>query len=186
MNVAQGKALPGPLNEAEQASVSLAGIPRNPQVAYNLMREISHWSTSMNKSQLPEFKAPPVEATELDSATPWLPQELERIAKLRSLSTDWESSGAAPPNETAIRCALQALQSLSEIDFRPDYIDPSTDEGICISFHRQDRYADIECFNTGETLAVMSTRGGTPQIWEVPLATISTFTPSTSGPASGS
>jgi hypothetical protein len=108
-----------------------------------------------------------VEATAIDSASPWLLNSLQTLAKLRSLETRWEISGASPPNQIALRLAATVLAHLSEIDFQPDRIAPSTDEGVCISFQRSGRYADIESFNTGEILAVIAEAGDEPVIWEL-------------------
>ena len=37
---------------------------------------------------------------------------------------------------------------------------------ICVSFQRGDRYGDVECFNSGEVLAVISTGGDDTKVWE--------------------
>ena len=107
-----------------------------------------------------------VQVTDLDVASPWLAGELRKLSQMKLLPRQWESSGAQPPNDTAIAHASEVLVALADIDFRPDHLDPSTDEGVCISFRKGNRYADVECFNSGEILAVISEYGGDPQIWE--------------------
>lgn len=108
-----------------------------------------------------------IEAIELDDISEWLSEDLDQLQSLRSIPRQWESSGAEPPNSTAIGIASEVLVRLSQIDFRPDHIDPSTDEGVCISVRQGNRYADIECFNDGGIFAVASKDNGDSQVWEV-------------------
>jgi hypothetical protein len=63
--------------------------------------------------------------------------------------------------------AVEVLQALGSYDLRPDYIDPSVEDGVCISFREARKYADIECFNSGAVLAVVSDGKGRPIAWEV-------------------
>lgn len=109
----------------------------------------------------------------LNLAASWLAEQFQKLVALRSLDARWESSGANPPNTTAIGLASEVLRELSEIDLPPSYIDPSTDEGVCISFRNADRYADIECFNSGDVLAVITRDDADPVIWEVPRDQVS-------------
>ena len=125
------------------------------------------------------------EATEVDVASRWLPTVLQTLTQMRWLPERWESSGALPPNETAIHLATDVLVALSEFDFPPDDIDPSTDEGVCISFRRGKLYADIECFNTGEILAALATDGEEPLILEVLRSEIEAITARITGFISG-
>ena len=117
-------------------------------------------------SRVPNSRTGTVQVTDLDVASPWLMGELRKLSKMKLLPRQWESSGAEPPNDTAIALASDVLVTLADMDFRPDHLDPSTDEGVCISFRKGNRYADVECFNTGEILAVISEDGGHPEIWE--------------------
>jgi hypothetical protein len=111
-----------------------------------------------------------VESAEIDSAVSWLPDALKKLAQLRGIGADWHSCDAAPPNETAIKTSIYVLQKLSRFDLRPDLISPSTDEAVCISFKGRDKYADIECYNSGEVLAMTANGRERPKIWEVPRA----------------
>ena len=52
-------------------------------------------------------------------------------------------------------------------DFKPSSIDPSVEGGVCLSFQKDGRYGDIECFNSGEILAVTSTGGDDTTVWEI-------------------
>lgn len=110
--------------------------------AFPAMQSVTHPST--------------VEVTEVDSATPWLSDALRELAALSALPAEWETSGAEAPNKLARSLAERVIACLADIDFRPHRISPSTDEGVCISFEDRDRYADIECFNSGDVIAVLS------------------------------
>jgi hypothetical protein len=109
---------------------------------------------------------------DLESGLPWVGRGLQEIAKLGSLDPSWHETGAPVPNNVATELATVILQQLSLINFRPNSIDASADEGICISFARRDRTANVECFNTGEVLAVTMPRGGEPTIWSITNGTI--------------
>ncbi|MEZ6053071.1 MAG: hypothetical protein R3C02_17060 [Planctomycetaceae bacterium] len=97
---------------------------------------------------------------------PWLGKKLSVLDSMRVLDDSWHAFGGLPPNEVAISLATTVLEAAAELDFEPDNVDPSVDEGVCISFRDGNRYADIECFNTGDILAAEST-GADPEIWEV-------------------
>jgi hypothetical protein len=59
------------------------------------------------------------------------------------------------------------LELLLEINFTPNKITASVENGVGISFIQGEKYADIECFNTGEILAVTSDKQGNPNVWQV-------------------
>jgi hypothetical protein len=89
------------------------------------------------------------------------------LDELSKLPIDWDSDGAEPPNSISLYWAKIALNILDEMSFRPNHITPSVENGIGISFISDNKYADIECFNTGEILAVTSDRKEKPNVWEV-------------------
>ena len=107
-------------------------------------------------------------ATEIDEVTPWLFDELKKLETFKSMPQVWESTGAARPNQTALVATNRILFQLSNLDLRPTHVDPSTDEGVCISFRRGARYADIECFNNGLIFAVISEDDAESTVWVVP------------------
>lgn len=74
---------------------------------------------------------------------------------------------AEPPNNTALNWASKTLEILSKTGLSPTRITPSVENGIGISFISDNRYADIECFNEGDILAVTSDGQGNPEVWEV-------------------
>ena len=69
-----------------------------------------------------------------NDAASWFADGIRKLAHMRMLGKNWESSGSLPPNELALALATAALTDLSDIDLQPDHVDPSTDEGVCISF----------------------------------------------------
>lgn len=112
-----------------------------------------------------------VESADL-AATDWIAAAFDTLERMRSLSSDWHSCGANPPNSAAVSSSTRVLQKLAEEQLAPDVIEPSSDEGVCIAFERGQKYAGIECFNTGENLAVLSDGKNAPIIWEVSRASL--------------
>ena len=84
------------------------------------------------------------------------------IGKLRHLETDWDSYGAEPPNEVALQLATDLISGC-----KPSLVGASAEGGVCVSFFNDDRYGDIECFNTGEVLAATTKRGEDTEVWAV-------------------
>ncbi|MCL1468907.1 hypothetical protein [Argonema galeatum] len=97
----------------------------------------------------------------------WFLKSIRKLQKLENLPANWDSYGANPPNSIALLWGRKSLTVLFEMNFPPTQITPSVEEGIGICFIRGKKYADIECFNTGEILAVTSDGQGNPNVWEV-------------------
>ena len=93
-----------------------------------------------------------------------IPQSLE---PLRRLPPDWNDEGAAPPNAAALHAAAKVLECLSTAEMPKPDISASVEEGVCISFWRGDRYAHIECFNTGEIVAAVMDEQRRHKTWTV-------------------
>jgi hypothetical protein len=49
----------------------------------------------------------------------------------------------------------------------PDAVLSSAEGGVAICFVRDGKYADVECLNTGEVLAVKYSRDENPRAWSV-------------------
>jgi hypothetical protein len=107
------------------------------------------------------------ETTTVEVASPWYTEAVQRIAQLSRLGDKWVDDESDPPNAIAAAGARRVLALLESMGVKPGHIGASTDEGICISFQRDVRYADVECYNSGAILAVTSTRGSRPEVWEV-------------------
>jgi hypothetical protein len=91
------------------------------------------------------------------------------FAKLQVLEVDqtlW-LEGSAPPNDFALAWARLFLQQIQSDDFLPTGILASAEGGVGIYFVDGDKYADIECFNSGAILGVISNRRDRPVAWEV-------------------
>ena len=108
--------------------------------------------------------------TFLEDRTEWLIAAHKKLARLASLNADWDSYGAEVPNQESIDAARNVLRFLAEADFEPTSIDPSVEGGVCLSFQHGGRYGDIECFNCGEILAVISTGGDDTTAWDIRAA----------------
>lgn len=90
-----------------------------------------------------------------------------RLKQLSKLREDWDSYGAEAPTDVSVNNASRVLKTLSEFSAVPDGILPSAEGGIAICFVRDDSYADIECLNSGEILAVKYRGNEPPRVWEV-------------------
>jgi len=97
----------------------------------------------------------------------WFLNYISTLEQLRKLPENWDSYGAEPPNLTALYWSKTVLELLLEINFPPNKITASVENGVGISFIQGEKYADIECFNTGEILAVTSDKQGNPNVWQV-------------------
>jgi hypothetical protein len=57
---------------------------------------------------------------------------------------------------------------MRDLQLLPSKVVASAEGGVAICFASQEKYADVECLNSGAILAVKSRRGGLPEVWEVP------------------
>jgi hypothetical protein len=96
-------------------------------------------------------------------------EQLERLDALRSLQRGWDSYEAEPPSETATDNARRVLEALWEEDAEArTRLSPSVEGGVAIVFTGSEgKYADIECFNDGEILAITSEGAAEPSVWPV-------------------
>ncbi|HYM10162.1 MAG TPA: hypothetical protein VEU62_05505 [Bryobacterales bacterium] len=92
----------------------------------------------------------------------------ERLAELSRLSPDWDSYGAEPPSHVAIAASRRILGALRRRAMLPTRILASAEGGVGICFVEGDRYAHIECLNSGDISAVMYQARGDPTVWEIP------------------
>jgi len=97
----------------------------------------------------------------------WLSKSLQQVDELGSLTEFKAIAGVMPPNQVAIHNAKQVLTELAKAELCPSRISPSSDEGICISFSLSGKYADIECFNSGDIMAARSGVSVETNIWRV-------------------
>lgn len=97
----------------------------------------------------------------------WRVDAIRRIGDLVRLPCGWDGNDAEPPSRNAADFAKRVLEVVERFDLEPSRIDPSVENGITISFLRGDLYADIECFNSGTVLAVVSDRRSQPVVWDV-------------------
>ncbi len=90
----------------------------------------------------------------------------KNIERLRFLANDHDDP--EPPNSAALALAKQCLLALLSEGMPEPTITRSVEEGICLSYRRFGRYADIECLNSGDTVAVAIDEHGRHHVWEVP------------------
>lgn len=94
--------------------------------------------------------------------------QLSQLDSFRLLQRGWDSYDAEPPNEAAIANARRILQCLwSKPTTAPFRLVPSVEGGVGIVFSGAGKkYADMECFNDGEILAITS-EGSEPTVWTI-------------------
>ncbi|MCX7427994.1 MAG: hypothetical protein NTW96_20490 [Planctomycetia bacterium] len=129
-----------------------------------------HTRNSDQRRHWPQQPAGGCQATSVTSCPgrkEWLAAAFKRLSRLESLESDWDSYGAEAPHRVSIDAARNVLDVLAEADFEPASVDPSAEGGVCLSFRRGNRYGDIECFNSGEILAVTSSGGDDTRAWEI-------------------
>lgn len=90
-----------------------------------------------------------------------------RLKQLASLPTNWDGNGADPPLEPAISNAAALIDSFIHVGLIPDALTTSVDGGVAICFVRTGKYADVECLNDGEVLAVRYSSQDNPTAWVV-------------------
>lgn len=91
----------------------------------------------------------------------------QKLNDMASLAPNWDSYGAQPPNPEARVRAREILIVLQGLSLPPSAIVPSSEGGVAICFLESGRYADIECLNTGEILAVTYKGKDEPYVWDV-------------------
>jgi hypothetical protein len=109
----------------------------------------------------------------IESGHAWYSEGLQQIDFLKSIADDWHETGAAAPNREAAAVSKIVLRELSDRNFQPSRIDPSSAGGICISFEGNGRYADIECLNSGNIVALTMESDDNPKVWGPTIRDIS-------------
>jgi hypothetical protein len=102
-----------------------------------------------------------------------------RMNQLASLPSNWDTFETERPSQQAIATATMIAESFIKFGLVPDAIVPSAEGGVAVCFLRNQKYADIECLNSGEVLAVRYSSQDDPQAWAIraniaPDATVQT------------
>jgi hypothetical protein len=94
---------------------------------------------------------------------------LAHFSKLKRIAIDptlWPDH-SEPPAEFAIMWAQVVMQQLQGDSLAPTRVVASAEGGIGICFVDGNRYADIECLNSGAILGVTSNKRARPIVWEI-------------------
>jgi hypothetical protein len=97
-------------------------------------------------------------------------EQLARLESFRTLQQGWDSYDAAPPGDVAVDNARHVLRVLWTSETAPPLrqISPSVEGGVAFVFTGRDKkYADIECFNNGDILAITSDGSTEPSVWSL-------------------
>ena len=90
-----------------------------------------------------------------------------RLRQLASLRTNWDTYDAEPPSQRAITTAEQIAKAFIGFGLIPDAVTPSAEGGVAICFVRNQKYADVECFNSGDILGVRYSSSEDPRAWAI-------------------
>ncbi len=90
-----------------------------------------------------------------------------QLSAMTALDVDWQKEGSEMPNGVARLKARSVLKLSDLLDISPAYVTASAEGGVGICFKQNGIYADIECFNTGETWAIISDRINPAETWQV-------------------
>ena len=100
---------------------------------------------------------------------------ISTIKQLGQLEKDWNSYDADPPNQRSIDNAIRFLEICKTADFLPLYAAPSADGGLGFVFMDLSgfdrKYSDVEFFNDGDILAIISSESSTSEVWRILLGT---------------
>lgn len=89
--------------------------------------------------------------------------KLKEIAEIKNQSPEIDDA----PSREALFFANLVIEQLQRDELAPAKIVESVDGGVAICFVAGDKYADIECLNTGEILGVTTNRRDRPSVWEI-------------------
>jgi hypothetical protein len=94
----------------------------------------------------------------------WLSAAYKKLKSFEGLHQDGDRE---PPNGWARFMARNVVDVAQLVSARKFLVSASVDGGVAVCFVRGDRYADIECLNSGKVLAVTSQRDKSSQVWKV-------------------
>lgn len=107
-----------------------------------------------------------------------------RLQQISNVKPNWDTYGGDAPTSDSIRNAKAIIGKAIVQGLLPSAILPSAEGGVAVCFATQLKYADIECLNSGEILAVHYGRDEEPHAWvvgqdendaEITIRTISEF-----------
>ena len=88
------------------------------------------------------------------------------VRSLVSLQANWNSHGAPPPSSLARLAAEAVVMAARRRMLSPVAVAPSSEGGVAVCFANTPAlYVDIECFNDGELVAIVSRKGHDPETW---------------------
>lgn len=95
-----------------------------------------------------------------------LSQAQQRLSEITAVSAVPEK-----PNGIAFKRAHSVLEMAELFDIEPTEVTASMEGGIALCFKVDGMYADIECFNSGETWGIISDRINPAYTWAVENST---------------
>jgi hypothetical protein len=90
-----------------------------------------------------------------------------KLIKLACVKPGLNMYEGEPPSQDALRTASLLGRTFIGYGLIPDAVTASSEGGIAICFMRNQKYADVECLNSGEILAVRYSAADDPAAWEI-------------------
>ncbi len=91
----------------------------------------------------------------------------QKIKEMSKLEIGWNGYKAEPPNKVAIELALLAVEILDGLAFLPNFVSPSSENGIGFTFENSGRFGYAEFFNNGEICMLTDIEGNNREVWQV-------------------
>lgn len=124
----------------------------------DVFREYQHAETALiNSREGSEYLRRKLAEIELES----------KLKKLACTAPDSNLSDGEQPSPRALLAAARIAKTFIGYGLVPDAVTSSPEGGIAICFMRNRKYADVECLNSGEILAVRYSSDEDPTAWEI-------------------
>jgi hypothetical protein len=105
----------------------------------------------------------------------WYVAAEEKFKSLASLPAGWNSYGAEPPSANAIASARSVVEQLAILGIQPTKVGASAQDGVIVCISSGIRYADVECYNTGEIVTTTREKGSEPIVSEIEASNLIWF-----------
>lgn len=145
-----------------QLDLTIDSICRPPHAIYR--------SRSRNDTRMDRFVFPysgVEDRSEFVRVQLQLDEARDQLSSSAVLAPNWDSYGAESPNAQSREDAGRILRLLQQLVIAPTRLLPSAEGGIGIVFSNAERYADIECLNSGEILLTTYFGMETPLVREI-------------------
>ena len=99
----------------------------------------------------------------------WVRPTLEALDSKLQLAPNWDSHGALPIDKRRVFNAIRVLFSTMSSDTEAPWVVPTTDGGIQLEWHREDKDLEVEISGGGDA-SIFFHNARTGEEWEISLA----------------